>query len=98
MTPKQRREVIRKVRRGEAIPDPQRAAVCEWASAVLARSAPSGRPLLRHRIFSYAWALLEGAGGPAGLIGTSSIFDGDPEYDGLPAVQSLAKRVQATYR
>ncbi|MDQ1536378.1 MAG: hypothetical protein QOE58_771, partial [Actinomycetota bacterium] len=75
------------VRRDETISDPQRAAVCGWASEVLARNTANARPSLWQRLVAFTWALLEGAGGPAGLIGSPSIFDGDPVYDGLPAVQ-----------
>jgi hypothetical protein len=96
MTPKRRREIIRMIKRGRPVSDSERAAACGCASAVLARNNPGARVATRTRLVSIAWALLEGAGGPAGLIGTPSIFSGDPLYDALSAVPRMAKRVHAS--
>jgi hypothetical protein len=87
--------VVKSARRGEPYPDPEVAALAVgWAWAVLGRPGDRRPVSAVRRFYAFASALIEGGGGPGMNVG-STVFNGDPEWDALPAVRKAAERVEA---
>lgn len=93
---KERRQILRAVKRNEVVTDERlRIAALGWAEDVLRQhSAP--RPGRRRGLaFTTFWALSEAVTGPAGAAAAGSIYSGEPGYDFLPAVRRMAERTRA---
>ena len=97
LSSRERRQVIRAVKREESVNDERlRRAACGWADAVLARHAAGGRRRRNGYLETVFWVATDVIGGTTATAASGGIYSGEPGYDFLPAVRRMAERIRRT--